>query len=145
MIDKHNQLRQANLALEKHWQTQNACLLPPVANRHQDKGHNDNNDNEDQSSVSIATSTSNILIFGCRKKDADFYYRHEWQEAVDHGSLRLLSAFSQEQAYKVYVQTILRSEGDFLVKHLLENGGALYIAGGAKMRVNSSKANLIPI
>lgn len=121
------------LLRERFTTLQNACLLPPVANRHQDKGHNDNNDNEDQSSVSIATSTSNILIFGCRKKDADFYYRHEWQEAVDHGSLRLLSAFSQEQAYKVYVQTILRSEGDFLVKHLLENGGALYIAGGAKM------------
>jgi len=80
-------------------------------------------------------SERNILIFGCRKEAADYYYRREWETAVESGSIRLMPAFSQEQQHKVYVQKVLREAdgGMLLAKHLLERGGALYIAGGAKM------------
>lgn len=78
---------------------------------------------------------SNILVFGCRKSDADFYYQQEWETLCDRQSMRLLTAFSRDQFQKVYVQKVLREadDGTLIVKHLLERGGALYIAGGPKM------------
>jgi len=79
----------------------------------------------------------NILVFGCRKSNSDYYYKEEWKsmEIADGYSLRVLTAFSQEQKHKMYVQRKLREadEGLLIAKHILENNGAVYIAGGAKM------------
>ena len=78
---------------------------------------------------------SNILVFGCRKQDKDFYYKGEWERIKEDGDLRLITAFSQDQRHKLYVQKVLREAdgGAFIAKHILERGGAVYIAGGAKM------------
>ena len=58
-------------------------------------------------------------------------------ELNDHcyPSLRVLNAFSQDQKTKTYVQHIMReADGGILVaRHILENNGAIYVAGGAKM------------
>jgi len=76
----------------------------------------------------------NALIFGCRKESCDFYYKEEWNEMQETRSLDLFPAFSQDHKHKVYVQKIVREEnsGMFITEHIL-NGGAIYIAGGAKM------------
>lgn len=80
-------------------------------------------------------SDSNILVFGCRKSDADFYYQQEWETLCNRQSMKLLTAFSRDQFQKIYVQKVLREadDGALIAKHLLERGGALYIAGGPKM------------
>jgi sulfite reductase alpha subunit-like flavoprotein len=80
-------------------------------------------------------SSSNILIFGCRKSSADFYYKDEWAQLFSQGHLRLLTAFSRDQFQKIYVQKVLREadDGALIARHLLERDGALYIAGGPKM------------
>jgi sulfite reductase alpha subunit-like flavoprotein len=78
----------------------------------------------------------NALLFGCRKKDADFYYSDEWMMLERSGMLQLLTAFSQDQRNKVYVQHVLESEKfghNNIVKHLIDDEGAIYIAGGPKM------------
>mmetsp|Transcript_11761 Transcript_11761/g.17747 ORF Transcript_11761/g.17747 Transcript_11761/m.17747 type:complete len:103 (-) Transcript_11761:18-326(-) len=53
----------------------------------------------------------------------------------NNNHVRLMTAFSQDQHYKIYVQKILQNadDGSFIVNHILENNGAVYIAGGAKM------------
>lgn len=80
-------------------------------------------------------SVDNILVFGCRKRNEDFYYQDEWNNLIDSGSLKVLTAFSQDQKKKVYVQHIIREsdQGLLIAKHILENSGAVYVAGGAKM------------
>lgn len=77
----------------------------------------------------------NILLFGCRKSSADYYYKDEWLQLENQGQLRLLTAFSRDQFQKIYVQKVLRDadNGTLIAKHLLELNGALYIAGGPKM------------
>jgi sulfite reductase alpha subunit-like flavoprotein len=78
----------------------------------------------------------NILLFGCRKKDMDFYYADEWNALELSGHLQILTACSQDQRHKVYVQQVLESEmfgHEKIVKHLVEKKGAVYIAGGPKM------------
>eukprot|EP00887_Chlorella_sp_A99_P001486 scaffold8.g1486.t1 len=50
-----------------------------------------------------------VLVFGCRSERGDFYYREEWEAMQAAGVLAppplgLLTAFSRDQARKVYVQ-----------------------------------------
>ncbi|KAL3931547.1 MAG: hypothetical protein SGARI_004178 [Bacillariaceae sp.] len=77
----------------------------------------------------------NILLFGCRRKSADYYYEGEWDALAKDNKLRLLTAFSRDQVRKIYVQKVLREaeEGSLIANHILEKGGAVYIAGGPKM------------
>ena len=75
-----------------------------------------------------------VLIFGCRKQSSDFYYSEEWEEMTHHLGLR--TAFSQDQWHKIYVQQVLKGSdptGEFLMAHLQEKNGSIYIAGGANM------------
>ncbi|KAL2782292.1 NADPH-dependent diflavin oxidoreductase 1 isoform d [Daubentonia madagascariensis] len=63
--------------------------------------------------------TGNILFFGCRWRDQDFYWEAEWQDLERKGCLTLVTAFSREQERKVYVQHRLRELGP-LVWELLD-------------------------
>jgi sulfite reductase alpha subunit-like flavoprotein len=78
----------------------------------------------------------NILLFGCRKEGADFYYEEEWKAMEKSGRLGLLTAFSRDQWHKIYVQQKLQKANEddaFLARHILEKSGAIYVAGGPKM------------
>lgn len=71
----------------------------------------------------------NVLFFGCRQRDQDFYWEAEWKELQERGCLTLITAFSREQEQKVYVQHRIREQGP-LVWELLERRGAhFYLAG----------------
>ena len=83
-----------------------------------------------------STGADNILIFGCRKESADFYYEEEWKSMVQSQSLELLTAFSRDQWHKVYVQQVLQKsekEKQLLSQHILHRNGSVYIAGGPSM------------
>lgn len=90
-------------------------------NRHDDTVRFDKNDN--------------VLVFGCRKQTADYYYKTEWQALGEEKNIRLLTAFSQDQLQKIYVQKVLRDadDGAMIAKHVLERGGAVFVAGNPKM------------
>ena len=84
----------------------------------------------------------NLLVFGCRKKDSDYYYQKEWNQLQEAGRLLVLPAFSRDQAHKIYVQQVIKANSDAILKHILENDGAIYIAGGPSM-ARYSKEELI--
>nr|KAF6280318.1 NADPH dependent diflavin oxidoreductase 1 [Pipistrellus kuhlii] len=44
--------------------------------------------------------TGNLLFFGCRWRDQDFYWEAEWRELEKRGCLTLVTAFSREQPYR---------------------------------------------
>ncbi|XP_055255335.1 NADPH-dependent diflavin oxidoreductase 1 isoform X1 [Moschus berezovskii] len=98
--------------------------------------------------------TGNVLFFGCRRRDQDFYWEAEWKQLQARGCLTLVTAFSREQVcvwggwagthraqsqttpapqeQKMYVQHRLRALGP-LVWELLDGRGAhFYLAGNAK-------------
>jgi len=89
----------------------------------------------EENGAQMHDAVDNILVFGCRKKRADFYYEQEWNDLSRRHSLRPLIAFSRDQYHKMYVQRVAREadDGTLIAKHILENEGAVYIAGGAKM------------
>ncbi|KAL2782291.1 NADPH-dependent diflavin oxidoreductase 1 isoform a [Daubentonia madagascariensis] len=84
--------------------------------------------------------TGNILFFGCRWRDQDFYWEAEWQDLERKGCLTLVTAFSREQPCpsptlqerKVYVQHRLRELGPLVWELLDRQGAFFYLAGNAK-------------
>ncbi|KAL7538775.1 hypothetical protein ACHAWF_006208 [Thalassiosira exigua] len=115
-----------------------SLILEREARRERENGASRAPDGESQSSQ----QADNVLVFGCRKRSADYYYGDEWDALSRSGRLRLVNAFSRDQAHKLYVQRALREAdggtddeggGALIARHVLERGGAIYVAGGSKM------------
>lgn len=73
-----------------------------------------------------------ILYFGCRKRSEDYIYEEELEDYVQRGVMKLRTAFSRDQAHKVYVTHLLEEDMDLLWNVIGENKGHFYICGDAK-------------
>jgi len=72
------------------------------------------------------------LFFGDQKSDSDFLYREELNDYLEQGVLtRLDTAFSRDQAEKLYVQHRMLQNAAELWKWLQE-GAHFYVCGDAK-------------
>jgi sulfite reductase (NADPH) flavoprotein alpha-component len=69
------------------------------------------------------------LIFGEQHQKSEFFYEEEWNEALKTGALtKLTTAFSRDQAHKIYVQHKMIEEGAEFWKWL-DEGGIFYVCG----------------
>lgn len=73
------------------------------------------------------------FYFGCRNKAIDFIYQEEMEAFVESGVLTLHTAFSRDQAHKIYVTHLLRENAADIWKLIGEENGHFYICGDAKM------------
>ncbi|WP_409289012.1 molybdopterin-dependent oxidoreductase [Pseudomonas sp. KCJK8927] len=73
----------------------------------------------------------NWLFFGEQYAASDFYYKEQLLAWVAAGHLRLDTAFSRDQAEKIYVQQRLREQGA-QVWRWLESGAYFYVCGDAQ-------------
>jgi sulfite reductase (NADPH) flavoprotein alpha-component len=84
----------------------------------------------------------NWLFFGDQRKDHDFLYADEWAEYQQSGVLtRLDTAFSRDQAAKVYVQDRMRENAAELWKWI-QQGAYFYVCGDAKRMAKDVDAML---
>jgi NADPH-ferrihemoprotein reductase len=70
------------------------------------------------------------LFYGCRRSTWDFLYKDEWDAYAAElgGKFKMHCAFSREEGKpKVYVQQLLRDEGERIGKALTEGKGYAYI------------------
>jgi sulfite reductase alpha subunit-like flavoprotein len=72
----------------------------------------------------------NVLFFGCRYHDKDFYYQDQWNQYMEKDELQLITAFSRDQEEKVYVQDRIQENGP-LLWDLIENGQAKIVLSGS--------------
>lgn len=75
---------------------------------------------------------SNELYFGCRRRDTDYIYQDELEQAEQNGLIKLHLAFSREQEQKVYVQHKLAGHSEKTWK-LISQGGYIYVCGDARV------------
>jgi sulfite reductase (NADPH) flavoprotein alpha-component len=87
----------------------------------------------------------NWLFFGDQKRASDFLYEAEFLEMQRQGILtKLDTAFSRDQAEKIYVQNRMQENGAELWKWLQE-GAYFYVCGDAKRMAKDVHQMLITI
>lgn len=83
---------------------------------------------------------SSMLFFGCRDPEQDFLYKDDLQAAEADGLVELHTAFSRSGPERVYVQDLVRKQGN-RVWELIEAGAVIYICGdGAAMEPDVKRA-----
>src|ERR1043166_145409 len=99
-----------------------------------------------QERQAIGARGRNWLFFGEQRRAANFYHELEWAVGASSGLLtRLDTAFSRDQAHKIYVQHRMLEAGREIWSWL-EEGAYLYVCGDAERdrkstRLNSSHAS----
>jgi len=83
----------------------------------------------------------NWLFFGEQHAATDFYYQEQLQAWQAAGHLRLDTAFSRDQAEKIYVQQRMREQGEQLWQWL-EAGAYFYVCGDAQRMAKDVDAAL---
>jgi sulfite reductase (NADPH) flavoprotein alpha-component len=81
----------------------------------------------------LGAAGRNWLFFGEQRSATDFFYREQFSEYVADGFLRLDTAFSRDQAEKVYVQHRMREQARDIWTWL--EGGAEFFVCGDKERM----------
>uniref|UniRef100_A0A1D1XMN8 NADPH--cytochrome P450 reductase n=1 Tax=Anthurium amnicola TaxID=1678845 RepID=A0A1D1XMN8_9ARAE len=88
-----------------------------------------------------------VLFFGCRRRDEDFLYESEFNElfATLGENGKFITAFSREQANKVYVQHKLVESDSYLWHLIYDLSGYFYVCGDAKSMARDVNNTLIQI
>lgn len=86
----------------------------------------------------------NWLIFGEWNQEFDFFYEDYFNELVSQENLRIDTAFSRDQADKIYVQHRMWENGEEIF-NWLQNGAYFYVCGDAKRMARDVEAILLQI
>ena len=86
---------------------------------------------------------ANWLIFGDQHRASDFLYEDQFRAMLADGTLtRLDTAFSRDQAHKIYVQDRMREHAAELYAWI-ERGACFYVCGDATHMAKSVEAALV--
>ena len=97
-----------------------------------------------QERLARGASGKNWLFFGEWTRSGHFFYEPLWQRLIDQNKLRLTTAFSRDQAHKVYVQDRMREHADEIFRWL-EEGATLYVCGDAHSMAPAVEQTLLDI
>ena len=71
------------------------------------------------------------LFFGCRQKEADYFFEPDWEKLQDDLPLRVFTAFSRDQKQKIYVQDLVKEQSELIYRLLYESEGIVYVCGSS--------------
>ncbi|CAO2651666.1 Nn.00g042360.m01.CDS01 [Neocucurbitaria sp. VM-36] len=82
--------------------------------------------------ASDAHHVKDLLFFGCRNAEADYFFKDEWEALKRDGvPLEVFAAFSRDQRQKVYVQDLIRQQSSLIYGCLSDRNGIIYICGSS--------------
>lgn len=84
-----------------------------------------------QERLAMQAQGRNWIFFGERNRASDFYYADFWTDLEKQGRIRLDTAFSRDQAQKIYVQHKML-ENKKTLWNWLQTGAYLYVCGDAE-------------
>lgn len=72
------------------------------------------------------------IVFGCRGKSADYFFRDEWDQLSRTEGLHTYTAFSRDKSEpRTYVQDQIRSKAADVYRAVHELGGRIYVCGSS--------------
>lgn len=87
----------------------------------------------------------NVLFFGCRKRNSDFFFSNEWTELKSKMNLGVFVAFSRDQYEKVYVQDVIRQQSEMVFRLLHQEQGMVYVCGSSGKMPQGVRAALVEV
>jgi sulfite reductase alpha subunit-like flavoprotein len=72
-----------------------------------------------------------LLFYGCRNREADYFFHDEWNMLQEKIPLKVFAAFSRDQKQKVYVQDLIREQQDLVFRLLFVQNGILFVCGSS--------------
>lgn len=100
----------------------------------------------DATSPKIPTWGSAWLFFGCRRRDWDYLYGEEFEEYWKDDVLSEFHvAFSREQEDKVYVQDLIREQGERLCEEIVDGNASIFFCGDAAVMARDVYAAFVSI
>lgn len=94
---------------------------------------------------SEGTIGENVLFFGCRKRDADFFFSDEWTELKDKMGLQVFVAYSRDHDEKVYVQDLIKQQSELVFRSLHNEQGIVYVCGSSGKMPQGVRTSLIEV
>jgi len=73
-----------------------------------------------------------MLFFGARYAKYEYLYREEFEQYINEGVLTMHTAFSRDQARKIYVQHRIVEAGPTIAQMMLRENGHFYVCGSAR-------------
>ncbi|KAF2875058.1 hypothetical protein BDV95DRAFT_626601 [Massariosphaeria phaeospora] len=87
-----------------------------------------------------------VLFFGCRNAESDFFFKDEWQKLKGEDEpLDVFAAFSRDQRRKVYVQDLVRGHSARVYDALANKDGLVYICGSSGKMPQAVREALIEV
>lgn len=77
-----------------------------------------------------------MLFFGARNRDADFFYQNEFEEYHREEKCMLFTAFSRDQDKKIYVQHRIKENAKEVWRVLGEKKGVVLLSGYVLLAIN---------
>lgn len=93
----------------------------------------------------VGSIGQSVLFYGCRNREADFFYESEWQGLQEKMPLQVFTAFSRDQKQKVYVQDLIRQQSALLYRLLHASNGLVYICGSSGKMPQAVREALIEV
>ncbi|KAL8935389.1 MAG: hypothetical protein Q9216_005450 [Gyalolechia sp. 2 TL-2023] len=84
-----------------------------------------------------------VLFYGCRNREADFFYREEWDVLKENMPLKVFAAFSRDQKTKIYIQDILKQQSEMVYRLLCLQNGLVYVCGSSGKMPQAVRAALV--
>lgn len=86
-----------------------------------------------------------VLFYGCRNRNADYFYDIEWEDLSHKMGLQVFTAFSRDQKQKVYVQDLIREQAKLVYRLLHQQSGIVYICGSSGRMPQAVREALIEV
>lgn len=86
-----------------------------------------------------------VLFFGNRNREADFFYKDEWQNLEQKVPLRVFPAFSRDQKSKIYVQDLVKKQSKTVFDMLHDSRGTVYVCGSSGKMPQAVREALIEV
>lgn len=90
-------------------------------------------------------TAENVLFFGCRRSDADYFFKDEWVTLKRKMALQVFTAFSRDQGQKKYVQDVIKEQSELVFRLVHQSGGIVYVCGSSGKMPLGVRASLIEV